>query len=211
MAAEAPKLSHNNGTPVLMKAGGKPVLVVNASNALQGLDPATGEPLWWVDVKAGFGASVAFGEGVVYADSGQDGGSPAVCVDPNGTGNVAASHVKWKLDKVPAAYGSPVIAGGYVYRAHKPNVVECRSLATGEAAYSEPLEGVSFLTSPFATPDGRVYFVGGGKSYVLRAGPKFEVLGTGTLDGGDRGSSPAVANGKIYVTSGASLYCLGKK
>lgn len=208
------KLSHNNGTPVLAQVDGRPQLLVNASKALQGVDPATGEVIWWCDGKVGFGASVAYDEadgGRVYADAGQDGGSQAVCVEPGGTGDVtAAPRVRWRLDKVGAAYGSPVIAGGYVLRARKPDLVDCRRLETGELAWSERLEGVSFITSPVVTADGLVYFVGGKTSHVIRPGPTLEVVGTGTLTGGDRGS-PAVSDGRIFVIAGNVLYCIGKR
>jgi hypothetical protein len=38
------------------------------------------------------------------------------------------------------------------------------------------LPGVSTWASPFATADGRIYFASAGKSYVLKAGDKLDVL-----------------------------------
>ncbi len=65
--------------------------------------------------------------------------------------------------------------------------------------FTERVEQLSHLASPVATADGRVYFVSTGKSYVLRAGAKLEVIGGGDLGGGGNGSSPAVSNGRIFV------------
>ena len=70
--------------------------------------------------------------------------------------------------------------------------------------------GVETGASPIATPDGRIYCVSGGKSYVLKAGPKLEVLAVNTL--GDPGlASPAVAAGRLYIQGGRFLWCVGAK
>jgi hypothetical protein len=78
--------------------------------------------------------------------------------------------------------------------------------------YTEPLKGVFTLASPIATANGRIYFVGAGKSYVIKAGPKFEILGGGHVGGWDIGASPAVSGSRIFVRDGDFLYYyIGKK
>jgi outer membrane protein assembly factor BamB len=204
-----PKETYCNTTPLLLAIGGKPQLIVAGSNTLQGLNPANGEPIWWCK-SWGFGPSPAYDGGLLFVD--KVNGEPGSAVDPTGAGDVTATHVKWKLDKVPAEYSSPVISGEYVYRAHKPEGVTCRKLATGEQVYTEPLKGISILASPFATADGRIYFASGDKSFVIKAGPKFELLATNDLrGGGGNGSSPAVANGRIFIRGSETFFCIGKK
>ena len=183
------KESHNNCTPALIPVAGKPQLVINASDALQGLDPDGGDLLWWVTGRVGFGDSVAFADGLVFAQNGA-GDAPAVCADPGGRGDVTKTNVKWELPKAPGAYGSPVVTGDYLLRAYKPGFVSCRDMKTGDEVYSERLDGVTFLSSPVVTADGLVYFAGGGKGYVIKPGPKLEVVGQGQLDLGDDGPSP---------------------
>jgi outer membrane protein assembly factor BamB len=206
--AKRAKVSYTNATPVLVKVAGKDQLVIAASNALQGLDPTSGEVLWWCKA-AGFGASPAYGSGLLYIDSGN--GGPALAVEPGGHGDVSMTRVKWRLPKAPSAYSSPIVYGDYVYRTHPKGVLTCRRLSTGEEVFSERLDGISELASPFATADGRLYFAAVGKSYVLKAGPKLEVLATNTIQGGRTGASPAVANGRIYLRDRQYLYCIGKK
>ncbi len=205
------KESHNNCTPVLIEAAGKPQLVVNASDALQGVDPDNGELLWWCNGPLGFGDSAAFGGGLVFAQSGAGGDALAVCVDPSGRGDVTKTNVKWQLPKAPGYYGSPVVAGDYVLRAYKPGFVSCRSLATGEEVYSERLEGVSTVCSPVVSADGLVYFVSGGKSFVVKPGPKLDVVGRGQLDLGDDGPSAAISGGRLFLKSSHGIACIGKK
>jgi len=74
-------------------------------------------------------------------------------VDPTGTGDVTKTHLKWKIDKAPEGFGSPVIVGDYLYRLHSPGVLRCVNLATGKEVYDERLNGVSTHASPVATAD----------------------------------------------------------
>ena len=203
-----PNAPSTNSTPELVRVKGKAQLVVAGSNALQGLDPDNGEILWTCGKDGGYWTSLTAGSGVVYTDSG---GGRGIAVDPTGAGDVNKTHVKWTHRKVPEGLGCPLIVGDYLYRAHKPGLVSCWRLSTGEKLFSERLQGVSYLSSPFATPDGRVYFASAGKSYVLEAGPKFKVLAENTLPGGDDGPSPAVSGGRIFLRSTSTLFCAGKK
>lgn len=203
-----PKLSYSNTTPLLLDVKGKRQLIIASSNELQGLDPANGNLIWKCNAR-GFGSSPAYGSGLLYTDSGTTG--PGMAVDPTGEGDVSKTHVKWQIDKVPGEYSSPVICGDYVYRTRKPGQVICWNLTTGEEVYTERLENVSILASPIATPDGRVYFLSTAKSYVLKAGPKFDLLAVNDLMGGNTGASPALADGKIFLRDDRFLYCIGKK
>ncbi len=202
------KMGHNNSSPILLPIGGKPQLILAGSNVLQGLDPATGEPIWW-SKSVGFGQTPAYGSGLLYADRG--GNELAVCVDPTGKGDVTQTNVKWQNKKSPGDYSSPVIAGEFIYKYHKESTVGCYKLATGELLYTAELKDVSKLASPFATADGRIYFMSTGKSYVLKAGPTLEIIGGGNLGGWGNGSSPAVSAGRIFVRDFDFLWCIGKK
>jgi outer membrane protein assembly factor BamB len=202
-----PTAGFAHSTPVLATIGGKPQLLVSASNAIQGVDPATGKVIWTCEAK-GDTVSPVCGGGLVYCDSGR--GGPGFAVDPTGIGDVTKTHLRWKLPQVPEGYSSPVIAGEYLYRLHSADVLKCVKLATGEEVFSERLTGVSTASSPVATPDGRVYLASAGKSYVLKAGPKLDILAVNDL--GDSGhASPAVAGGRIFLKGRKWLFCIGPK
>ncbi len=202
-----PKQNFSHSTPVLVKIKDKPQLLVAASNALQGIDPVSGKVLWWCDA-AGDTVSPVYGSGVVYCDSGRGGGG--VAVDPTGEGNITKTNLKWKVSPVPEGFSSPAIVGDYLYRLHSPTTLKCWKLETGEVAFSERLAGVSTASSPIATADGRIYFASAGKSFVLKAGPKLDILATNDL--GEEGeASPAVADGRIFLKGRQHLFCIGKK
>jgi outer membrane protein assembly factor BamB len=148
------------------------------------------------------------GGGLVYVDSGR--GGPGVAVDPTGSGDVTKTHLKWTIGQVPEGFSSAVIVGEHLYRPHNPGVLRCWELATGREVYAERLEGISTSASPIATADGRLYFASAGRSYVVKAGPKFELLATNDL-GEPSQATPAVAGGRIYLKGTRSLFAIGKK
>lgn len=199
-----PKVGFAHSTPVLADVNGKPQLLVSASNAVQGLDPSNGKILWTCEAK-GDTVTPVFGNGLVYIDTGR--GGPAVAVDPTGSGDVTKTHIKWKLNQMPDGYSSPVMVGEFLYRLHSPETLKCLRMSSGETVYSERLPGVSVLSSPIAAGD-RIYCASAGKSYVITAGPKPEILAVNDL--GDKSpASPAVAQGKIILKGGRWLFCVG--
>jgi hypothetical protein len=134
-----------------------------------------------------------------------------VAVDPTGTGDVTKTHLKWKLARVPdGSIGSPVAVGDYLYRLQSPDLLNCWLVADGKLVFSERLPGASPVPSPVATAEGRIYFASGGKSYVLRAGPKPDILSVNDL-GDPSHASPAVAGGRLFLRGGRNLYCIGTK
>ena len=209
-----PTVGFAHSTPLIIAVAGKPQMLVVASamgvqpDGLQSFDPATGRRLWWCR-GGGDASSPASGSGIVYFDSGR--GGPGFAVDPTGTGDVSATHVRWTEPQVPEAIGSPTIVGGYVYRLQSPGVLKCWNADTGDKVYSQRLEGLtSTWASPVVDAAGRLYFASGGKSYVIDAGPQFKTLAVNDL-GDANHASAAAAGGRLYIVGMKRLHCIGKK
>lgn len=204
-----PTADWTHSTPLLAKVQGKLQLLTATHNGPQGLDPATGEVLWYFNESKQIGDTVTptYHDGLVYVDSGR--GSIGVAVDATGSGDVSKTALKWKIPAVGSGFSSPVSVGDYLYRLHGADVVSCWKWTTGEEVFKDRLQGIDTAISPFATADGRIYVAGANKSYVLKAGPKLEILGTSALNDGSR-ASPAVAAGRIYLKGGRFLWCIGK-
>jgi outer membrane protein assembly factor BamB len=209
-----PTVWFGHSTPVVIDVKGSKQLLAVASgikpeaDALQSFDPASGQRLWWCR-GAGDASSPAFGDGIVYFDSGR--GGTGVAVDPTGTGDVSDSHVKFTLPKLKEAIGSPVIVDGYLYRIQSPNLLRCIKIDGGQEVYAKPLEGLSSTwASPIADASGHLIFANGGKSYVVKAGPEFEVIAVNDLADANHASG-AVAGGKLIIEGKKKLYCVGKK
>jgi outer membrane protein assembly factor BamB len=200
-----------HSTPLIIDVNQKPQMLLlasggsNASNALQSLDPANGKRLWWCRGQ-GDVASPTYGSGLVYFDSGR--GGPGIAVDPTGSGDVSDTHIRWTGEYIPEALSSPTIVGDYIYRLYRPVRIECRELKTGKLVYREKLQKISSVwASPIADPKGRLFFANAGKSYVIQAGPKFQILAINDLGDGNH-PSPAVANGKLYLVGAKNIYCI---
>jgi outer membrane protein assembly factor BamB len=202
-----PDLGFTHSTPVLVTIKGRPQMLVAASNAVQGIDPDDGKPLWWCRA-AGDTASPVYGNGLVYCDGGR--GGMGAAVDPTGSGDVSKTLRKWKLDKVPQGFSSPVVVGEHLLRLCDPQSLKCWKMATGEEVFTRRFPAVEVRASPFTTPEGRLYLASAGRTYVLQAGPKPEVLAVNDL-GDPSPASAAVSGGRIYLKGTKFLYCVGEK
>ncbi len=195
-------------TPVLLPIQGKTQLI-HYAGGIQGIDPANGEVLWSCRVQVSQ-SSPAFGAGLLFADVGR-GTSTGSAVDPTGSGDVTKTHIKWQAKVSCAAGSSPIIVGDYLYRIGGQDVLRCWKATTGNLEYEERAPKITPSSSPIATPDGRIYFASSGMSYVIKAGPKFEILATNDLNDRPDYTTPAVANRRIYIKGKSYLWCIGKK
>jgi outer membrane protein assembly factor BamB len=103
---------------------------------------------------------------------------------------------------------SPVAFGDLVFRLTSPETLRCVRIGSGEELFKERLPGASVDVSPAATADGRIYLATAGKSFVLKAGPRCEVLAESDL-GDPCGAAPAFADGRIFLKGRAFLYAIG--
>jgi outer membrane protein assembly factor BamB len=206
-----PEMGFAHSTPAIVDVAGNTQMLVasgggTSAKGLMSLSPSDGSPFWWCQA-GGEAASVAFQNKLVYIDSGR--GGPGSLVDATGSGDVTATHVKWTVPQVPEGIGSPIIAADHVYRLHTPGVLKCWQLADGKQVYAERLVGLtSTWASPVVDAGGRLYVATAGKSFVIQAGPKFEVLAENDLNDPNH-ASPAVAGEKIYFAGEKYLYCVG--
>jgi outer membrane protein assembly factor BamB len=92
------------------------------------------------------------------------------------------------------------------------SVVTCLEAATGKVMWQGRL-GVAqregFSASP-VTVDGKVFFTNDeGETFVLRAGPTFELLHTNRI-GEAVLASPALVDGNWYIRSDRHLFAIGR-
>ncbi|HEV8606956.1 MAG TPA: PQQ-binding-like beta-propeller repeat protein [Tepidisphaeraceae bacterium] len=204
-----PNVAFAHSTPILATLNDKPELLIAASNALQGVDPDTGKIIWWCKAD-GDSASPVFDSktNLAYIDSGR--GSPGIAVDITGSGDVTKTHLKWRTEKpIPESLSSAVISGGHLYRIQTPGILRCIDLATGRDLYTQRLEGASPWSSPIATADGLIYLASSKTTFVVKAGPTFELVATNSLDDPNHASA-AISDGRIYLKGQKFVYCISK-
>jgi outer membrane protein assembly factor BamB len=201
----------HNSSPLLVPVKDKLQLIVAGPGAVLGMDPNSEKVIWSCKWGGNRYPSLVAGSGLVIAEG--DGGEN-IAVDPTGEGDVSKTHVKWRHARGPQGFGSPVIVGDYLYRASPPGIIRCWKMSNGESVFEERVEGVPTFSSPVATADGRIYFASAGKSCVIKAGPKLEILASNDLGDGERnewtltGPSAAVAGGRIFLRGPKTLICI---
>jgi hypothetical protein len=108
-------------------------------------------------------------------------------------------------------FGSPLIVNGLVYKMHRGDTLLCRKADSGEIVFSDHLKQMSSAISPILTGDGLIYFISAQKSYVIKPGPKLEIVATSDLNDGNDRSSAAIADSHIYIRGNKFLYCIGSR
>lgn len=201
--------------PVVVGApDGKHEIVMAMLRKIQAFDPRDGAPLWHCDTGINWYMcpTPVAEEGIVYSIGGRN-PNGGLAIRAGGRGDVAATHLLWKVNKgsnVP----SPILHEGHLYFAHENlGVVYCVNAKTGALVYEErlsPSPGQIYASPVLA--GGGIYYVGrGGRTVVVAAKPKFEILAVNTLED-NRGmfnASPAFVGNRLLLRSSRALYCLG--
>lgn len=201
------RISH--GTPTLWTgADGKPQLVTEAGDVVQGFDIATGAKLWSSAV-AGEGKvpSTVVGEGLVYTAGGYRGRESVKAFRLGGAGELAETALAWEQKKVNPKVPSLVHIKPWLFAIQDNGMASCQKADTGEVVWQERVGG-GFSASPVAA-DGRIYLLdNNGDTTVIEAGPSFKVLAKNPL-GEPTQASMAVSNGRIFIRTEKTLWCVG--
>jgi outer membrane protein assembly factor BamB len=201
------------GSPIAVRVGDHDEIVVNGQREVNAYDPMTGAELWRCrGTTYEVIPTPVVGHGLVYCASGRAG--PTLAIRPGGKGDITASRVVWTSPRGSPFVPSPVLVGDHLYMVNDmASIVTCLNAATGQSVWQGRL-GVArregFSASPVAV-DGKVFFTNDeGETFVLRAGPTFELLRTNAL-GEYVLASPALVDGRWYFRSDRNLIAIGRR
>jgi outer membrane protein assembly factor BamB len=200
------------GTPIAIRLGTRDEIVVSSEGRVQSYDPATGAELWTC---RGSSFEViptpVVGCGLVFCSSGRAG--PTLAIRPGGTGDVSRSHLAWSSQRGSPFVPSPILVGEVLYMVNDmASIVTAMDATTGKALWQGRL-GVAtregFSASPVAV-DGKVFFTNDeGDTFVLRAGPTFDLMHVNRI--GERMlASPALVDGRWYMRTDRHLIAVGR-
>lgn len=195
-------------TPVIATGPSGPELIVNTSRGVEGLDPATGERRWLFEETNRFPIPVAIPHGdTIYMTRGYR-SSPYMAIKLGGRGNVATSHVQWRVPTGGPYVPSFVLYDGLLYMAGELGIVSAIDISNGERVWQERIGGL-FTASPVAG-DGKVYLVSeSGETVVMQAGRTAKVLARNQLEG-HFVASPAIAGGRLVLRADDHVVAVGK-
>lgn len=205
-------------TPFLTSRNGAEELVVTSTMSIAGYDPKTGKETWtwdWEWAENNFKmplrtvAASVLADGTLIATSGDGGGDRrmvALKLDKNGG---TPTYVWGNGNKVFPYVPCPLARGSHVYFVTELGTIGCYEAKSGKETWRERLPDAKFFASPVMI-DGKIYAPSmEGDVFVIAADAKYKLLARNTL--GERFvSSPAVANGRLYLRGQNHLFCVGK-
>ena len=195
-------------TPVLVAAATRTELVTNGTELAIAYDPASGKELWRTKgVESNAIHTPLVGKGLVIVTA----GFPEKKVIAIRAGAVPDdTRVAWTYAKGTGYVVSNILYGDYVYLLTDAGVVTCLDAATGAVQHegSRPPVASHFMGSPVAFNGLIAMTSEEGDTFMLKAGPKPEVVGTNSIDEPVY-SSPAIANGRIYIRGEKHLFAIG--
>ena len=141
------RISH--GTPVLWKdPKGRPQIVTEAGDVLQGFDPRTGSLLWTSDVPGeGKVPSVVLGDGLAFCSGGWGGKEGIKAFRLGGEGALQQSNLVWEQKRGEPKVPSLLFLDGLLFAMTDTGVATCYEATTGKIVWQERIGG-NFSASP---------------------------------------------------------------
>jgi outer membrane protein assembly factor BamB len=201
-------------TPVIARTPERAELVASGNEFLISYDPKTGKELWRATgLKSHAIASPVVGHGLVILSSGFP-AKTVVAIRLGGSGNLdGTDRIAWRYNKGTSYVPSPILYGDYLYLMSDAGILTCLNAKTGEVVYEGgrvPVATKFYGASPVAF-DGKILLTSDdGETFVIKAGPKHEVLGTNSIGEPSR-TSIAIADGKLFVRGEKHLFCISNK
>jgi len=226
-------------TPFVWKTKDRTDIVAIGGQKIRGYDPANGNVVWELNIGGGQCAASPVGDserlyvGVGVGGGGFGGGGfggpkggnsragTLFAVKAGAKGDITpkaseskSEGIAWSAARAWPGSASPLVYAGYVYVLdQRGGMISCYEAKTGKEAYTRERipNAKGFWASPWAA-NGKIYCLDEeGQTHVLKAGGEFEVLNVNKLGRDMYWSTPAAANGSLFIRSVDSLYCIGKK
>ncbi len=120
-------------------------------------------------------------------------------------------HIAW-FHRLAGPYNpTPIVYGDTYYTLLDRGIFTAHDARTGEVVYGRQriAAGTGFTASPWAY-NGRIFVSSeDGDTFVIQAGPEFEILGTNSL-GDFTMSTPAITRGSLIIRTASKLYRIAK-
>lgn len=197
-------------TPLLVSNAKRTELITVGTEAVIAYDPATGKELWrHKGVESNAIPSPVANQEMVFVSAGFP-AKIAMAIQLGQSGDLKDT-VAWKYSKGTAYVPSPILYGDYLYLTTDRGILTCLDAKTGEVKYEGgriPIPA-TFTASPVAF-DGKILLTSeDGDTFIVKAGPKHEILGTNSI-GEPVYASPAISGQRIFIRGEKNLIAIGK-
>jgi len=210
-----PRMVGSWSTPIIVNVNGQDQLIASMPKRVLAYNPKNGRIIWECSGIAGKNGDLVYTSPVVSGNTivvmgGYHG--PSMAIRLGGKGDITHSHVLWRqADRQPQRIGSGVIVDGYMYMANADDgTVFCIDMEDGKVVWRKRLNGGAHWGSLILT-DRKFYVTGqNGTTHVFRPNPKkYDGIASNEL-GETSNSTPAFADGEIFIRTWKALYCIAK-
>lgn len=160
--------------------------------------------------------------GMVYINTGYfwNKHRPVYAIRPGASGDITLAegetsndYIVWYQPEAGSYNTSPLVYGDYYYSVQDIGFIECYNALTGEPLYTKtkisPRGRASFTASPWAY-NGKVFALSEqGNTYVVKAGPEYELLHVNALDELCM-APPAIVGDRLLIRTASKLYSIKK-
>jgi outer membrane protein assembly factor BamB len=200
-------------TPLIVQAAGRGELLMSFPRFLRAFDPKTGRELWHCDgLNPLVFTSPIHSDGIAVAMGGFFGNT--IAVKTGGSGDVTGTHRLWRTERANTGIGSGVVHDGHIYLVNSSGIAECTELKTGKIVWTERVKGdgpKSDSWSSMVLSGDRLYLLNqSGDCVVLKASPKFELIGANSVGNELCNASLAVSDGDLFIRTHKHLWCIAE-
>lgn len=209
----------NWATPFVWKNEKRTELVTAGTNKIRSYD-FDGNLLWELGGMSSIAIPTPFAHGgLLYLASGyiMDKAKPVYAVKPGASGDISPKEgettgefIAWYQKGAGPYNPSPVLYKDILYVVLDRGIMSAYDAANGEELYSKQRlpDGKAVTASPWAYRDKIFCLNEYGRTFVVQAGPKFELLYTNDLAEDTMCmSTPAIVGNKLLIRSETHLYC----
>ena len=223
---------NNWSTPVVWENRVRTEIVTVGSDGVRGYD-LDGNLLWELTGMSNLTTPSPFvAEDLVYISSGYPGGPlrPVYAIHPGASGDLSiwaddtstwstrfpgnrasSEYIAWAYPLLGTYNTSALVYRGIYYTLLDRGLLLAHNARTGEEIYGRQRirVGSGFTASPWGY-NGKVFILSeAGDTYVIKAGPEFEVLATNSLNEMTL-ATPAVVRGSLFIRTQSSLYRIAR-
>ncbi len=204
------------GAPMIHADGNRVQVVANGWPWIVSYDLETGAEIWRLAGGGDNPIPTPFeAHGWIYVTNAHGGKSPIHAIRAEAKGDISPSDgaegegLVWTTEQGGSYISTPVVYGERMYFGNTNGVVRCFQAKTGEKLYEKRLDPGASMFASLVAADGKIYCPAeNGAVYVLRDGPRLEVLSRNTM-GAPCFATPAVSQGVLYFRTTEELIAVG--
>ena len=193
-------------TPLIHSGGAAPMVVTNSPRFIRGHDLASGRERWRLQDPGGevkVSTPIAAGDLTIVTGGYPSGGRPIYAI------RIGDGSIAWRHERGSPYTSTPLAHDGVLYIVTDNGIFSAYQIADGTRVYQQrlPSKGSGFSASPVLAA-GRIYLTSeDGEVFVVRAGPKFELLATNNMNEVSMARA-AFAGDLLQIRTKTQLYAL---